>query len=507
MTVGITMISTSQQYSFPLVGESPQSKKEQLLINGQAGGAPNSTSNRSRTPSLTLNGAHDVPPILPVPSPNTAQKSSHSRKHRKQRGLSISSGVSYTNFYNKVQPNTHFDLPRLDEYNYSYSSSSLHPISSKHAAISAWLAKFDLKIISLCALWYISSIISSNLSKAILRNFRYPVTLTEIQFFVASFLCLLTFNIVHRNKSFAQLFPLGTFPAQINTNVSLYDTIKPTRLILVQTIPMGMFQFVGHITSHNATSLISVAMVHTVKALSPIVTVLSYRFFYHVHYPLVTYITLAPLIVGIMLTCLFKSNSKNSSSLSTTSSDHFKGLVFAFISMIIFVSQNIFAKKILTYKTNLLKQDDENAIENLLPIDRDEERTMRKISEKKKIDKLTILFYCSIVGFIFTLPIYISSEFFSNKSFSLFDLNSYIMFLMLSHGIIHFFQALLAFHILGLVTPVSYSIANIFKRIVVILAALVWEAQPVNSIQGLGLVLTMFGLYAYDTWGNNKHKL
>ncbi|GMM35113.1 Sly41 protein [Saccharomycopsis crataegensis] len=445
----------------------------------------------------TMNGLHPV-----------SHLQSGKNKNRRQRGLSISTGVSYTNFYSRVGGPNSANIMLHEKSHHG------HDTKKGFKSIVTTVNKENLKIIFLCGGWYLTSILSSNVTKTILKAYKYPVTLTEIQFFITSLLCLVTYIIVFNNRKIATSFPLGTFPVQLTENkyTTLYDIIKPTRLILTQTIPMGMFQFVGHITSHNATSLISVSMVHTIKALSPIVTVLSYRFLFHVKYPTVTYVTLAPLVVGIMLTCLFKNHNKghSSDSIISDSSAYSKGLVFAFISMLIFVSQNIFAKKILTYKTNLLDNSSDDGrhrshqYSNILPIDKEEEATIKKISEKNKVDKLTILFYCSIVGFIFTFPIYLSSEIFSNDAWSLGKLNLNIICLMLFHGLVHFVQALLAFHILGLVSPVSYSIANIFKRIFVIVAALVWEAQPLNGIQAFGLLLTMAGLYCYDRWGTVK---
>jgi solute carrier family 35 protein E1 len=293
---------------------------------------------------------------------------------------------------------------------------------------------------------------------------------------------MLTLLIVNNNRHLIDLFPLGAIPSQDEFHLArtTWNLIQPTEKIIKTTLPMGMFQFVGHITSHQATSLIPVSLVHSVKALSPLTTVFAYRTWYDTRYPTVTYLTLLPLMFGVIMTC-FGNNT------ATKSADgFFKGLFYAFISMIIFVSQNIFAKKILTWKDTGLPTETE----------------VQKQSEKK-IDKITILLYCSLIGFALTLPIYIISEF-SNETFTLWEINTKVFILFLLHGASHFMQAMLAFHLIGLVSPVNYSIANILKRIVVIAMALVWERQSVNMNQGLGLLLTMAGLYAYDRWGMVK---
>jgi solute carrier family 35 protein E1 len=104
---------------------------------------------------------------------------------------------------------------------------------------SASTARFVL----LCSLWYASSALSSNTGKAIMNQFRYPVTLTFVQFgFVAAY-CLLFMSPIIR---FSRLR-------------------RPSRAILRDTIPMGCFQVGGHIFSSMAISRIPVSTTHTIK--------------------------------------------------------------------------------------------------------------------------------------------------------------------------------------------------------------------------------------------------
>jgi hypothetical protein len=101
----------------------------------------------------------------------------------------------------------------------------------------------SLKFVLLCSLWYTSSALSSNTGKAILTQFRYPVTLTFVQFgFVAGY-CMLFMSPVVRFTRLRQ----------------------PTKAIIRSTLPMGMFQVGGHIFSSLAISRIPVSTVHTIK--------------------------------------------------------------------------------------------------------------------------------------------------------------------------------------------------------------------------------------------------
>ncbi|KAL6454009.1 SLY41 Uncharacterized transporter SLY41 [Candida maltosa Xu316] len=385
----------------------------------------------------------------------------------------LSSNPSFTSFQNLNYPLSPLSKPTSPEPRLSSSATSYLSSSS----LFYWLPPIDLKITSFCIFWYLCSIVSSNSTKLILNDFKYPITLTQFQFSISSILCLTFLIVLKFNTNLIHNLPKGFIP----NNLHVRQFLTPTSLIINTTLPMGIFQFIGHITSHKATSLIPVSIVHTVKSLSPIITVLIYKVLFKKNYKTITYITLLPLCCGIMLTCYKKSNTTDDSNFT-----HVTGLVFAFLSMIIFVSQNIFAKKRLTIETNTIPMD------NRL--------------NKDKVDKLTILFYCSVIGFTLTSPVYFMSEFinYKNLGVSLFQVNSKILTLVLLNGFSHFVQSLLAFQVLGMVSPINYSIASILKRIFIILISFIWESKHFSNSQSFGLIITLFGLYCYDRWGSTN---
>ena len=111
------------------------------------------------------------------------------------------------------------------------------------------------RFLILCIFWYTTSALSSNTGKAILDQFRYPVTLTIIQFgFVAS-CCLILMT-----------------PA-----INFSKLRSPTAAILRATLPMGAFQVGGHMFSSMAISRIHVSTVHTIKVSS----ILSFPLLHH----------------------------------------------------------------------------------------------------------------------------------------------------------------------------------------------------------------------------------
>jgi drug/metabolite transporter (DMT)-like permease len=75
---------------------------------------------------------------------------------------------------------------------------------------------------------------------------------------------------------------------------------------------------------------------------------------------------------------------------------------------------------------------------------------------------------------------------------------SRLVILFILNGASHFAQNLLAFNILSLVSPVTYSIASLVKRIFVISASIIYFGDSVSFLQGCGISMTFFGLYLYN---------
>ncbi|KAL6942190.1 hypothetical protein ACO0QE_003356 [Hanseniaspora vineae] len=378
--------------------------------------------------------------------------------------------------------------------------------------IKRYVPDMDSSIIIICTVWYICSSTSSNLTKHILKEFPHPIALTELQFCVSSLISVLfivSMNFMSNNNKVPvlKLFPPGLLPEYLDGGFRssiMHGFLQFDKKIFMSTLPMGMFQFFGHITSHKSTRLIPVSVVHSIKATSPIITVAYYRLVHNKTYRFLTYLTLVPLIGGVIMTCVSSSSSKKKSSSAQNSTSsfggYFWGLNYAFMSMLIFVSQNIFAKNVLTLKkasadvgilgegdaTTQMRQKREEMLNN---------RSSHKRIHKKNtfnIDKVTISFYCSCIGFLIDMPLFIYNEFTSRALYQ--DLKPTVLFLVIVHGISHFIQTILAFQLIGLLSPVNYSIANIMKRICVILVAfvlgkpVVCKSSSGNNSDYLGIV-------------------
>ncbi|KAF4463534.1 hypothetical protein FALBO_9659 [Fusarium albosuccineum] len=332
------------------------------------------------------------------------------------------------------------------------------------------------KLIILCLLWYASSALTNTSSKSILIAFDKPATLTLVQFAFVSSLCMLS----------AWLATI--FPSMRSKIAALRHPIrKPTREVITTTLPLATFAIGGHLLSSTATSKIPVSLVHTIKGLSPLFTVLAYRLVYDIRYPKATYLSLIPLTIGVMLACSGK----------TSYGGELIGVIHALLATIIFVTQNIFSKKLFN---EAARAEAEN-----------------QGSMSKKLDKLNLLCYSSGIAFIITMPIWFWSEgldllknFYHEGSIDLSEQpnsmdHGRLTLEFVFNGVTHFGQNILAFTLLSMVSPVTYSVASLIKRVFVIIMAILWFRSPTTPIQAVGIGLTFLGLYLYDrTSESNK---
>lgn len=195
---------------------------------------------------------------------------------------------------------------------------------------------------------------------------------------------------------------------------------------------------------------------------------LFYRFLFKIHYSSKVYLALLPLTLGVMLACTFAFTN------------NVIGLLCALGSCLVFVTQNIFSKKLL----------------------------FKEQSERRgtKLDKMNMLFLSSSMAFVLMFPLWLYSDGFDllgtsahSSSAATAGLTSTVITYFFLNGSSHFTQNIFAFNLLAMTSPVTYSIASLVKRIFVIVASIVWFGQQVSGVQWVGIVLTFLGLWMYQS--------
>lgn len=344
--------------------------------------------------------------------------------------------------------------------------------SSTHTRSKSWQqaapSRSTLWFVLGCLAWYTSSSLSSNTSKALLskgRNpdhtirppaFPYPVTLTLIHFGFVNVCCAICAS-----------------PRLLGTR-ALTRLVSPSWERVGSVAQLAFFNVLGQALSSLAISRVPVATVHTIKALSPLFTVLSYTYLFHVTYSSQTYLSLLPLTAGVMMACSgFAFNA-----------DDVVGFGAALASTLVFVAQNIYSKKLL----------------------RKGDRERQSTGDAQPMDKINILFYTSACSLVLLLPValyydgaaLLSAPSWQSSAAYPVDRGMKVLWLLLCNGLVHFAQNILAFNVLAMVSPVTYSIASLLKRVFVIVLAILWFRQSVSLLQWGGILLTFYGLWMYN---------
>jgi hypothetical protein len=102
----------------------------------------------------------------------------------------------------------------------------------------------NMKFILNCCMWYMSSSLSNNIGKSIMNSFRFPVTLTYVQFGLVALWCYL-----------------------ISAVFKTTQIRKPSQVIIKTITPLAIFLIVGHVFSSIAISKVPVSLVHTIKVI------------------------------------------------------------------------------------------------------------------------------------------------------------------------------------------------------------------------------------------------
>lgn len=234
-------------------------------------------------PNASRRSAGNPPPPPPPPllyqqqNHPTYQQSSLLSQHRSGRpsGPSFDNDTTLSTYLYSLIHSLVAHAPSLSSTSASNSSS----ISSSSNTLPRPLFlrtapdPSTIRFVSLCALWYLSSAVSSNTGKSILTRFRYPVTLTFVQFgFVSGYSLVF---LVARERFGRRSGGVGGMARKGGSSANNMSSImggewrwgvgKPSRKVFQGTVGMSLFQILGHIFGSMAIARVPVSTVHTIK--------------------------------------------------------------------------------------------------------------------------------------------------------------------------------------------------------------------------------------------------
>ncbi|KAB2633350.1 triose phosphate/phosphate translocator [Pyrus ussuriensis x Pyrus communis] len=299
-----------------------------------------------------------------------------------------------------------------------------------------------LELGALFGLWFLFNIWFNIYNKQVLKVFPYPVTVTGIQFAVGTVLVLLMWGL------------------------NLYKKPRVSGAQLAAILPLAIVHTLGNLFTNMSLGKVAVSFTHTIKASEPFFSViLSAMFLGEIPTPWVV-ASLIPIVGGVGLASI------------TEVSFNWAGFWSAMASNLTNQSRNVLSKKVM-------------------------------VKKEANMDNITLFSIITVMSFFLLTPVGIFME---GVKFTPAVLQS--AGLNVKQLYIRSFIAALCFHayqqvsymILQRVSPVTHSVGNCVKRVVVIVSSVLFFRTPVSPINALGTGVALAGVFLYSRVKRIKSK-
>ncbi|KAL9243142.1 hypothetical protein vseg_017067 [Gypsophila vaccaria] len=290
--------------------------------------------------------------------------------------------------------------------------------------------------------WFMFNIYFNIYNKQVLKVFHYPVTVSVIQFAVGSVLVLF----------------MWTF--------NLYKKPKVTGAQLLAILPLAVVHTLGNLFTNMSLGQVAVSFTHTIKAMEPFFSVLlSVMFLGERPTPWVV-LSLLPIVGGVALASL------------TEASFNWAGFWSAMASNATNQSRNVLSKKLM-------------------------------VKKEESMDNITLFSIITIMSFLLLAPAALLTEGvkFTPEYLQAAGVNVKEIYVrsLLAALCFHAYQQV-SYMILQRVSPVTHSVSNCVKRVVVIVSSVVFFRTPVSLINALGTGIGLAGVFLYSRVNRIKAK-
>lgn len=286
----------------------------------------------------------------------------------------------------------------------------------------------------LFGLWYLFNIYFNIYNKQVLKVFHYPVTVTVAQFAVGTVLVLFMWGF------------------------NLYKRPKISAAQLAAIVPLAVVHTLGNLFTNMSLGKVAVSFTHTIKAMEPFFSVILSAMFLGEMPTLWVVGSLLPIVGGVALASV------------TEASFNWAGFWSAMASNLTNQSRNVLSKKVM-------------------------------VKKEESLDNITLFSIITIMSFILLAP---AAVFMEGVKFTPAYLQS--AGLNVKEVYIRSLVAALCFHayqqvsymILQRVSPVTHSVGNCVKRVVVIVSSVIFFKTAVSPINALGTGIALAGVFLYS---------
>ncbi|XP_027362456.1 triose phosphate/phosphate translocator, non-green plastid, chloroplastic-like isoform X3 [Abrus precatorius] len=291
-----------------------------------------------------------------------------------------------------------------------------------------------LELGALFGLWYLFNIYFNIYNKQVLKAYHFPVTVTAVQFAV------------------------GTVLVTLMWGLNLYKRPKISGAQLAAILPLALVHTLGNLFTNMSLGKVAVSFTHTIKAMEPFFSVvLSAMFLGEMPTPWVVG-SLLPIVGGVALASATEA-SFNCAMASNVSNQ----------------SRNVLSKKVM-------------------------------VKKEDSMDNITLFSIITVMSFFLLTPVAVFMEGVKFTPAYLQSAVSILMGLNVRQLYIRSLLAALCFHayqqvsymILQRVSPVTHSVGNCVKRVVVIVSSVIFFQTPVSPVNALGTAIALAGVFLYS---------
>lgn len=276
----------------------------------------------------------------------------------------------------------------------------------------------------------------------VLKVFPFPITITTFQFAVGTVLVLFMWS------------------------TNLYKKPKIAAGQLVAILPMAFVHTLGNLFTNMSLGKVAVSFTHTIKAMEPFFSVVLSALFLGEMPTLWVVASLVPIVGGVALASL------------TEASFNWAGFWSAMASNVTFQSRNVLSKKLM-------------------------------VKKEESVDNITLFSIMTIMSFVLLAPVALVVEGvkFTPSYLQSAALNVKEVYVRaLIAGICFHAYQQVSYMILARVSPVTHSVGNCVKRVVVIVTSVLFFRTPVTPINSLGTGVALAGVFLYSRVKQMKPK-
>ncbi|XP_042454527.1 phosphoenolpyruvate/phosphate translocator 1, chloroplastic-like isoform X2 [Zingiber officinale] len=261
-------------------------------------------------------------------------------------------------------------------------------------------------------------------------------------------------------------FGIGTVFILLMWLTNIYEKPKISSKQIVAILPLAIVHTLANVFTNMSLGMVAVSFTHTIKASEPFFTVILSALFLGEFPSFLVLISLVPIVGGVALASL------------TEVSFNWAGFWSAMASNLTNQSRNVLSKKIMT-------------------------------KSEESLDDINLFSITTIMSFLLLAPVTILIEGIKfTPAYMHFDgLNIREVFVrsFLAGVCFHAYQQA-AYMILSRVSPITHSVGNCVKRVVVIISAVIFFRTPVSPINSIGTGVALVGVFLYSRVTRAKPK-